>query len=208
MTILIYILFSTMKFYLFLAVVALPLVLWGCSLFNKKTDTTTGDTPSVDTTVASESVAKGDTVSVDYVGTLEDGTLFDTSLEAKAKEGNKFQEGRTYQPLTFTAGAGQMIAGFDEGVIGMKKDETKKLVISPDKAYGDPNDPKYNITMNIETFKLAGISPEVGKSYDFGGQKARIVSVSGDSVLANFAPELAGKTLVFEVTVKSITKGQ
>jgi len=60
--------------------------------------------------------------------------------------------------------------------------------------------------MNIETFKLAGISPEVGKSYDFGGQKARIVSIDGTGVVANFAPELAGKTLVFEVTVKEITK--
>ena len=197
-----------MKFYLFLAIVALPLVLWGCGLLNnKKTDTTT-ENPSVDTAVTSDTVAKGDTIAVDYVGTLEDGTLFDTSLEAKAKEANKLNPARKYEPLTFVAGAGQMIAGFDEGVIGMKKDETKKLVITPDKAYGDPNDPKYNITMNIETFKLAGINPEVGKSYDFGGQKARIVSLSGDSVLANFAPELAGKTLVFEVTVKSITKGQ
>ena len=42
--------------------------------------------------------------------------------------------------------------------------------------------------MNIDTFKLAGISPEVGKSYDFGGQKARIVSITGTGVIANFAP--------------------
>jgi len=66
------------------------------------------------------------------------------------------------------AGAGQMIVGFDEGVIGMKEGETKKLTLPPEKAYGNADDPKYNVTMNVETFKLAGIAPEVGKSYDFG----------------------------------------
>ena len=195
-----------MKFYLFLALVTLPLLLGWCGLIKNKNTNTDGTNPDLDTSAAAETVEKGDTLSVDYVGTLEDGTLFDTSIEAKAKDANKFNEARKYEPLTFVAGAGQMIPGFDEGVIGMKKGETKKLVISPDKAYGDPNDPKYNVEMNIETFKLAGISPEVGKSYDFGGKKARIVSVSGSTVVANFAPELAGKTRVFEVTIKNITK--
>lgn len=99
-----------------------------------------------------------------------------------------------------------MIIGFDEGVMGMKVGETKKLILPPEKAYGDANDPKYTVPMNIDTFKMAGISPEVGKSYDFGGQKAKVISIEGTTVTANFAPELAGKTLAFEVTVKNITK--
>ncbi len=171
---------------------------------NKGTNGTGDSVPNV--TVGTNTVAKGDSIAVDYIGTLEDGTLFDTSIEEKAKAANKFNAARKYEPLRFTAGAGQMIVGFDEGVVGMKEWETKKLVLPPEKAYGDANDPKYNVPMNIETFKLAGISPEVGKSYDFGGQKARIVSIDGTGVVANFAPELAGKTLVFEVTVKEITK--
>lgn len=193
-----------MKLLLFIAVATLPLILAGCNL-NKTTETTETPTPAVETTQTLE-VEKGDTIAVDYVGTLEDGTLFDTSIEEKAKAGNKHNPARKYEPLSFVAGAGQMIAGFDEGVIGMKVDENKKLVLPPEKAYGDANDPKYNVPMNIETFKLAGIAPEVGKSYDFGGQKARIVSISGANIVANFAPELAGKTLIFDITVKSITK--
>jgi len=73
--------------------------------------------------VTGQTVAAGDTVSVFYTGTLEDGTVFDSN------EGGA--------PLTFVAGAGQMIAGFDEGVLGMAVDEERTLTIPPEKAYGN-----------------------------------------------------------------------
>ena len=68
-------------------------------------------------------VEKGDTVSVHYTGTFDNGTVFDSS------------EGR--EPLTFIAGAGQMIKGFDEAVIGMELDEEKEIHIEPADAYGE-----------------------------------------------------------------------
>lgn len=195
-----------MKLALLITLVSIPLFLVGCGLTKNKDATSSTDAPTVKTTTTVV-VEKGDTIKVDYVGTLEDGTLFDTSLEDKAKAWNKYNAARKYEPLKFVAGAGQMIVGFDEGVIGMKEGETKKLTLPPEKAYGNADDPKYNVTMNVETFKLAGIAPEVGKSYDFGWQKARIVSLSGSNqVVVNFAPELAGKTLMFEITVKEIVK--
>ncbi len=70
-----------------------------------------------------EAVA-GKTVTVDYTGTLPNGTVFDTSLQA----------GR--QPFSFTLGAGQVIPGWDEGVAGMKVGGKRKLVIPPDQGYG------------------------------------------------------------------------
>jgi len=69
-------------------------------------------------------VEKGNKVKVDYTGSLEDGTVFDTS------------EGR--QPLEFEAGAGQMIKGFDEAVMGMEKDEEKEVKLASEDAYGAP----------------------------------------------------------------------
>ncbi len=195
-----------MKNFLLVMIVSLPLVLAWCGLIKNKDTTTVVDTPDVKT-VNSAAVEVWDTVFVDYVGTLEDGTLFDTSLEDKAKAGNKYNAARKYEPLKFVAGGGQMIVWFDEWVMGMKENETKTLTLPPEKAYGSADDPKYNVLMNVETFKLAGIAPEVGKTYDFGGQKARIISLSGETqVMVNFAPELAGKTLVFEITVKKIEK--
>ena len=71
-----------------------------------------------------EQVSKaGDTLTVNYVGTLEDGTKFDSSIDRGV-------------PFTFTVGIGQVIRGWDEGMVGMKVGEKKHLVIPGEKAYG------------------------------------------------------------------------
>lgn len=67
----------------------------------------------------------GDSVSVLYTGTLDNGTVFDAS----SLHGNV--------PFTFTLGAGQVIQGWDLGVVGMKVGGTRELTIPPDLAYGD-----------------------------------------------------------------------
>ncbi|HLC45479.1 MAG TPA: FKBP-type peptidyl-prolyl cis-trans isomerase, partial [archaeon] len=67
-------------------------------------------------------IALGDFVSVEYTGSLEDGTVFDSS------------EGR--EPLSFAVGSGELIQGFDEAVVGMKLNEEKTVTIPPEKAYG------------------------------------------------------------------------
>lgn len=63
-------------------------------------------------------------VTVNYTGWLEDGTKFDSSLNP----------GR--EPLRFTLGAGQMIQGFDQGIVGMKVGGKRKLTIPPNLGYG------------------------------------------------------------------------
>ncbi len=82
-------------------------------------------------------ISPGDTVSVNYIGSLDDGTVFDTSYEDVAKENDIYTPGRPYEPLSFEVGVGQMIKGFDDGVIGMKVDETKTVAIPPEDAYGE-----------------------------------------------------------------------
>lgn len=71
---------------------------------------------------------KGDLLHMHYTGTLEDGTEFDSSIP----RGN---------PLTFTLGSGQVIKGWDQGLIGMCEGEQRKLVIPPELAYGEAGAP-------------------------------------------------------------------
>jgi hypothetical protein len=70
-----------------------------------------------------EEAAPGDTLTVHYVGALDDGSVFDSSVEREA-------------PLTFTLGVGQVIRGWDEGLAGMRVGGTRLLKISPEYAYG------------------------------------------------------------------------
>ena len=84
-----------------------------------------------------KTVKKGDNISVNYIGSFEGGKVFDTSIESVAKANDLFTPGATYEPFNFSVGKtpSQAIEGFDEGVIGMKVGETKKLIIPPEKAY-------------------------------------------------------------------------
>lgn len=69
-------------------------------------------------------VKSGDTVVINYLGTLTDGTKFDSSYDRG-------------EPFTTQIGVGQVIKGWDEGVVGMKVGGKRKLTIPPDLAYGD-----------------------------------------------------------------------
>jgi peptidylprolyl isomerase len=95
----------------------------------------------------------GDTVTVNYTGMLSDGTVFDSS----ASHG---------QPFTFTLGVGQVIPGWDKGIVGMKVGDTKTLVIPPADAYGakgvqNPSTGKYIIPPNATlTFQVQLISAD------------------------------------------------
>ncbi len=79
-------------------------------------------------TMTEEKVAKaGDIVSMNYTGTLDDGTVFDSNVDPKFKH---------VEPFVFTLGSGQVIAGWDKGIVGMKVGEKKILKIAPEDAYG------------------------------------------------------------------------
>lgn len=86
------------------------------------------DDNSANSTASSGDVAKsGDKVSMNYTGKLENGTVFDSNIDPK------FQH---VEPFEFNLGAGQVIAGWDKGIVGMKVGEKKTLTIPPADAYG------------------------------------------------------------------------
>ncbi len=82
-------------------------------------------------------VKEGDHVKVEYTGKLKDGTIFDSSIEEKAKKSEFYDEARDYEPIGFTVGEGEVIPGFEDGVKGMEVGEEKKVEIPPEEAYGE-----------------------------------------------------------------------
>ena len=136
---------------------------------------------------------EGNVVKVHYSGRLTDGTLFDSS------------EGR--EPLEFTVGAGQMIRGFDAGVLGMAIGEKKTLQIAAEDAYGIRDEeaiiefPAENIP---EDMKL-----EPGMQLTLRNQNGQpvpviVLEVKDDVVIMDANHMLAGQDLVFDVELVEI----
>jgi FKBP-type peptidyl-prolyl cis-trans isomerase len=91
--------------------------------------------------------AAGDTVTVHYVGTLLDGTVFESSYAIN-------------RPYTFRLGAGAVIAGWDQGIPGMRVGGKRRLTIPPSLAYGSrgagPIPPNATIRFEVELLAIAG----------------------------------------------------
>ena len=154
----------------------------GIVLVSGCTDSDTGD-------IMEEVVTNGDNVKVDYTGELEDGTVFDTSI------------GR--EPLGFTVGAGQMIAGFDKGVVGMAVGEEKTITLAPEDAYGEYREEMIQ-AVSLEELKKAGINPTVGDKLSTPQGVVTVKDINDTDAMIDFNHDLAGKTLIFKVTLVSI----
>jgi peptidylprolyl isomerase len=136
---------------------------------------------------------EGDVVRVHYTGRLTDGTLFDSS------------EGR--EPLEFTIGAGQMIKGFDSGVLGMAVGDKKTLEITPHDAYGERDEeaviefPLSNIPddMKLETGMQLTLRNQFGQPIP-----VVVLEVKEEIVVMDANHSLAGKDLVFDIELVEI----
>lgn len=135
----------------------------------------------------------GDTVSVHYTGKLDDGTIFDSSTGG--------------DPLQFTIGAGQIIPGFDQAVIGMNPGESKTINIPADEAYG-PHHEEWVLAVDRREIP-ADFNPEVGQQLQVRHPDGRttvvmVTGVSEATVTLDGNHPLAGKDLTFEIQLIEI----
>lgn len=135
----------------------------------------------------------GDTVSIYYTGSLADGTVFDSNQEAS--------------PLVFTIGQGKVIPGLEEAVIGMAPNTTKTVHIPLAKAYG-PYDSSLVFTVNRSDFGIE--KPVIGERYsirratDNAVAHVKIINLTEDTITIDQNHDLAGKDLVFTITLVRI----
>jgi FKBP-type peptidyl-prolyl cis-trans isomerase SlpA len=133
-------------------------------------------------------------VKVNYTGRLEDGTIFDTSVV----------EGR--EPLEVKLGEGQLIKGFESGLVGMTEGEKKTIEIESDDAYGESKPefinevPKENVPEGVkEGENLQGMGP-------MGPVNVKVVAVNEETVTLDANHPLAGKKLIFDLEVVEISE--
>lgn len=155
-------------------------------------------------------IEPGDQATIEYTGRLtdEDGTVFDTSREEVAEEAGlaEAQPEREYEPLTVEPGAGQLIEGFDEGLVGLEEGDTETITVPPEKGYGERSDDRIMERDRAEFEQLLdGEVPEEGMMIQTEQQQVgEIVHVDEEVVRIDFNHELAGETLEFDVEVVSI----
>ena len=149
-----------------------------------------------------EEVKKWDNIVVDYIWRLEDGTVFDTSIQSIAQACWKYNEGRDYtEGLSFEAQGGQMVKWFDNGVIWMKLWQTKTVQFWPEEWYGEYDE---NLIVTAPISEVWDISQlnEWDTVYLWMWYPAKILKITDKEVTFDMNPELAGKNLIFDITLK------
>ena len=137
---------------------------------------------------------EGDKVKVHYTGKLKDGTVFDSSVERN-------------QPLEFTLGKGEVIAGFETAVQGMQVGDSKTTDIPASNAYGASREdmifevPNDNIPPDL--------NPQVGqqlaiKQNDGSTMPVTVTEIKDESIIIDANHPLAGKDLIFEIELVEI----
>jgi peptidylprolyl isomerase len=138
-------------------------------------------------------VKNGDTVKVHYTGKFDTGEVFDSSEGA--------------EPLAFTVGAGEVIPGFDQALLGMQIGETKDVVIAPEQAYGNRVE-ELAQTIDRSQFNLTGVEPEVGMAIEMrtpqGDIPLIITDLTDATVTLDANHPLAGESLHFSLTLVEI----
>lgn len=146
---------------------------------------------------------KKDFIEIEFVGKIKDGEVFDSNIKSELEKLNPGKSVKA-RPFIFALGEDMFLAGVDDFLIG--KPEPAKpmrynIELQPEKAFGNRNRNLIQL-IPIKVFHEQKISPIPGTPFNFDGRVAKILSVSGGRVMADFNHPLAGKTLVYDLNVK------
>jgi peptidylprolyl isomerase len=151
---------------------------------------------------------KGDFILIDYVAKVkETNEVFDTTKDDVAKKEHLHKEGQTHEPELVVVGEGWVLKALDDALATMEVGKPSTVEISPDKGFGQ-RDPEKIKKVPIKQLYAKEINPVVGARIEFQGKNAIIRSVGAGRVLLDFNPPLAGRTLVYDVSVTKKLESQ
>jgi FKBP-type peptidyl-prolyl cis-trans isomerase 2 len=151
-------------------------------------------------------IKKSDFIIVDYTGKVkETGDVFDTTSEETAKENKLYKEGDIYEPRLVVVGEGWVLKALDEALPTFKINKESSVEIPPEKAFGQ-RDPEKVKLVPIKRLAARGITPRLGAQIEYDKRLAVVRTMGSGRVTLDFNPPLAGKTLVYEVTIKKQLK--
>ncbi len=145
----------------------------------------------------SEEIKKGDFIKIAYTGSLLGGVVFDTTSEDVAKEHGIYQEGGRYGGDVIIVGAGHTVPGLEEDFIGKEVGYKGKVVVPPEKGFGDVN-PELVKLIPINKFET---KPSPGAKVTFQGISGTVKMVIGRKVKVDFNPPMAGRTITYEYEI-------
>jgi peptidylprolyl isomerase len=145
---------------------------------------------------------KGDFIIIAYDAKVkETGEIFDTTNEETAKKEHLYKEGEIYEPKLAVIGESWVLKALDEQLTTMETSKPTTVEITPDKAFGQ-RDPEKIKRVPLKQLTSKDINPTIGMRVEYGGKMATVRTMGAGRVLLDFNPPLAGKTLVYEVTIQ------
>jgi len=143
---------------------------------------------------------KKDFIEIEFTGKVKDGDIFDSNIEEDLK---KMHQGHDHKiepkPFIFSLGEGMFLKGIDEFLIG-KEIKDYNLELTPDKAFGERNKDLIQLIPS-KVFREQKLNPVKGMMFNFDGRIAKLISVSGGRIIADFNNPLAGKTVEYKIKI-------
>lgn len=150
----------------------------------------------------------GDLVFIDYIGKIKDtGEIFDLTIEEVAKSEKIHNDKVKYKPIPVVVDGNFVVNGLNDALKEMKVGEKKTVEIIPERAFG-PRLPDLIRLIPEARFKEQDIDATPGSFVTINRLRGKILSIDGGRVRVDFNHPLAGKTLVYDIEIKSEVKDQ
>jgi len=153
-------------------------------------------------------IKTGDFILVDQTCKVkESGEVIETTIAKVAEEAKLHKHEAVYEPMFIVVGEGWVTKGLDEALSGLEVEKTATIEVPPEKGYG-ARDPSKIRLIPLRRFKADGVTPAPGMQLEIDRKPALIRSVGAGRVQVDFNHPLAGKTLIYEVSIASVIEAK